>query len=212
MDSEVAGSVTYPPEPWDLSGIGYLSVWLVPVGVLPELPDGVRPVSVLGRAVVCTGLVDYLPGGLMSYRELLATVLVREGFRPGITITHIWVDSPSSRAGGRELWGIPKELAHFDVAHDPIARGSATLDGEPLAEVRVRPGKVGGRLPIPLRGTVLQTLHSTLAHTPIRAGGSVRLARGGWRLRGPLGWLSPYRPLITLAATDFRLRFGPRAS
>ncbi|WP_308431733.1 acetoacetate decarboxylase family protein [Amycolatopsis acidiphila] len=64
-----------------------------------------RPVTVLGRAVVATAFVDYLPGGLLPYHELLAAVVVRRGRRLGLTITDIWVDSPASRAGGRELWG-----------------------------------------------------------------------------------------------------------
>ena len=32
-----------------------------------------------------------------------------------VTITDIWVDSPASVAGGRELWGIPKELCDFSM-------------------------------------------------------------------------------------------------
>jgi hypothetical protein len=200
----------YPPEPWDLCGHGYVSLWLVPRRVLPELPAGVRPISLFGRAVVATTFVDYLPGGLLPYHELLVATLVRQGVRPGVSITDIWVDSAASRAGGRELWGIPKEMAEFDVTHEPSFHGSARAGGTLLAEASVRRGRAGFRLPFPLRGATLQTLHGTLARTPLRATGRVHSARASWRVGGPLSWLRPYRPLLTVAAVDFDLRFGPR--
>jgi hypothetical protein len=201
---------TYPPEPWDLRGLGYVSLWLVSTRVLPALPDGVQPVSVLGRSVVATGFVDYQPGGLLPYHEFLAAPLVRRGASVGLSITDIWVDSPASKAGGRELWGIPKDLADFTMTHGPVFHGTASVDGEVVAQARVRRGRAGLRLPFPLRGTAWQTLGTALARTPLRATGRVCLARGDWRVDGPLAWLSPYRPFLTVAAVDFGLRFGPR--
>jgi hypothetical protein len=200
----------YPPEPWDLEGAGYVSLWLVPSRILPALPEGVRPVSLFGKAVVATGFVDYRPGGLMAYHELLVALLVRHGATPGLSITDIWVDSAASRAGGRELWGIPKEMAGFTMSHEPAFHGTARVDGEVVAEARVSPHRAGLRLPFPLRGTTWQTLDAALARTPLRATGRVHLARGDWRVGGPLAWLRPYRPFLTIAAKDFGLRFGPR--
>ena len=203
--------VSYPPEPWDLQGLGYVALWLVPTRALPALPDGVRPVSVFGRSVVATGFVDYQPGGLLPYHEVLAAPLVRSRWRVGVSITDIWVDSAASKAGGRELWGIPKELADFSMTHQPSFDGVARVDGELVASARVAPRPWSVRLPFPLRGTVWQTLNSALARTPLRATGRVRAARGEWRVGGPLAWLAPYRPLVTIFAEDFGLRFGPRA-
>lgn len=57
---------------------------------------------------------------------------------------------------------------------------------------------------------VLQNLRSALARTPVRARGSVSLAKGHWRVGGGLDWLSPYRPFVSVAIRDFELRFGPR--
>lgn len=200
----------YPPEPWNLQGLGYVSLWLVPVRVLPALPEGVRPVSMFGKAVVATGFVDYRPGGLLSYHEFLVAPLVRHGRTPGLSITDIWVDSPASKAGGRELWGIPKELADFEMSHDPAFHGTARVEGKVVAEARVARRRAGLRLPFPLRGTIWQTLDAALARTPLRTTGRVHLARGSWRVDGPLAWLRPYRPFITVAAVDFGLSFGPR--
>jgi hypothetical protein len=201
---------SYPPEPWDLKGLGYVSLWLVPARALPALPPGVRPISLLGKAVVATAFVDYLPGGLLPYHELLVAPLVRHGVRPGLSITDIWVDSPASRAGGRELWGIPKELAEFELTHEPVFHGTARVDGTLAADVTVHKKNARARLPFPLRGTTLQTLNDALASTPLRATGKVRLASASWHVDGPLWWLRPYRPFLTIAAEDFGLRFGPR--
>lgn len=201
---------TYPPEPWDLEGLGYVSLWLVPTRALPALPSGVRPLSLFGRSVVATGFVDYQPGGLLSYHEFLAAPLVRHGATPGLSITDIWVDNPASKAGGRELWGIPKELADFEIAHAPSFHGVARVDGGLVAEARVTPRRVSLRLPFPLPATVWQTLNAALARTPLRVNGRVHPAKAVWRVDGPLAWLRPYRPFVTIAMVDFGLRFGPR--
>lgn len=198
----------YPPEPWDLKGHGYIALWLVPTRVLPALPAGVTPVSLLGRSLVATAFVDYLPGGLLPYHELLVAPLVRRDVRAGISITDIWVDSAASRAGGRELWGIPKEMAEFDLTHGPSFHGTARVDGVEVASADGSRGRRGVRPPFPVLGSTLQTLAGGLARTPLRAGGRIHLARAKWRVDGPLEWLRPYRPFLTVAATDFTLRFG----
>lgn len=203
-------NVEYPPEPWDLQGHGYIALWLVPTRALPALPAGVTPVSLLGRSIVATAFVDYLPGGLLPYHEFLVAPLVRHGARVGISITDIWVDSKASRAGGRELWGIPKEMAEFDLAHGPVFHGTARVDGVAVASADGRRGQRGVRPPFPVLGSTLQTLAGDLARTPLRAGGRLHLARASWNVDGPLEWLRPYRPFLTVATTDFTLRFGPR--
>ncbi|WP_447007520.1 acetoacetate decarboxylase family protein [Saccharothrix isguenensis] len=197
--------VSYPPEPWVLHGRACLSVWSVPVAALPPLP--VRPVKLFGRALVGTVFVDYQPPG-MAYRELAAAVLVRHGARLGVSIARIWVDSPSSRAGGRELWGIPKELAEFDW--DPGLTASArNVDGV-IASVRAKPRRFGLRLPV--MTSTWQAFGRGLARTPLRATGSVAPLRATWSVgpAGPLSWLRPHRPLISVGVRNLRMRFGPR--
>jgi hypothetical protein len=201
---------SYPPEPWDLRGLGYISLWLVPAAVLPALPRGVVPLSLFGRAVVATAFVDYAPGGLLAYHELLVAPLVRRGARPGLSITDIWVDSAASLAGGRALWGIPKDMAEFELTHEPAFHGTATVDGTRVAEASVVRGRRGLRLPFPVRSTTFQTLDGALARTPLRSTGRLHLAKATWHVDGPLTWLRPYRPFLSVAAADFGLRFGPR--
>ena len=196
--------VEYPPEPWDLHGHGCLSLWAARVRDLPELPAGVRPVTAFGRALVTTAFVDYLPGSLLPYRELLAAVLVRRGLRFGLSITHIWVDSPASRAGGRALWGVPKELAELTIVPAPAFAATATG----IAEARHT--SYGRGVPLPVAGSVFQTRGGTLARTPVRASGRVRFAAVRWRPApdGPLAWLRGRSPFLGLSVVSFRMRFG----
>ncbi|MEE6258765.1 acetoacetate decarboxylase family protein [Plantactinospora sonchi] len=205
----------FPPEPWHLRGQMYVSLWSLPRRELPPLPPGlagmVRPVVVGGRGVVGTAWVRYEPGGVLHYRELLAAVLVRAGLRPRISIVQIWVDSETSRVGGRELWGIPKELAELAIEPDDNGgiSGSAATPTGPIARARVTPGPgLPGRWPVAF--TVAQLLAARLRTTPVRCRARIGGASSTWQVEpgGPLGYLAGRRPLLTLAVRDFRLVFG----
>ena len=200
----------YPPEPWNLCGQAYVSVWRVPVERLPgAVPDGAQPLTVGGHAFVGTAWVDYEPTGMLPYRELLAAVLVRDGVRPIVTITEIWVDSPASLAGGRELWGIPKELAQFEMTHEPSFTGRADDEHGVIATASVQ--RRGG-LPIRLPAwfTVAQTVEGRGRHTPVHATGHPHTASASWKINpdGRLGYLDGLTPAMSFALRDFRLRFG----
>jgi len=194
----------YPPQPWDLTGIGHLTTWSVPVAALPPLPFSATPVTVRGRAIVSTAFVAYSEAGLMAYDELLAAVVVRHGRGLGLSITDIWVDSTTSMLGGRGLWGIPKDLASFNGL-------AASIESGPIASATFAARRVPAvPLPFPLRGSVVQTLGERTVASPIRASGRIRPATATWDLapQGPLAWLRAGRPLTSMVAHDFRMRFG----
>ena len=228
----------YPPQPWDLRGQLYLSIFAVPRSVLPPLPEPlgstVRPVPFGRHALVGAAWVRYEPGGVLHYRELLSAVLVHEGPRPRVSITEIWVDSVESRDGGRALWGIPKDLAELELRISPggdlVAAAStgpepgdrpassavATADGSsapaPIGSASFRGGpRLPGRWPAPL--SVAQALGGTVVRTRVRGSAGLRLGGATWRVEagGPLGYLAGRRPLLSVALTDFRLRFGAPA-
>ncbi|MCA2217957.1 acetoacetate decarboxylase family protein [Jidongwangia harbinensis] len=203
----------YPPEPWHLRGQMYLSIFPVPAALLPPLPAAlrgtVRPVTVAGRAVVGAAWVRYEPGGTLSYRELLSAVLVHERGRPRATILDIWVDDVRSRDGGRELWGIPKELTRLRIEPDGTGRiRAAAGDGPPIAEAEVRPRRWPGRWP--LRLTVVQELSHQVRRTSVRGRSTLAPAAVTWRPDpdGPLGYLAGRRPAWSVALPDFDLGFG----
>ena len=199
-------SAEYPPEPWYLSGDLHCSAWCVPVGALPELPSGVRPLTVAGQAFVFAAWADYRPPGVLSYRELLVAVVVRGG--PRVTIPRIWVDSPASLAGGRALWHIPKEAAEFRLTDEPEFAAEARADGNLLAGTEFR-----RRRALPFR---LPLAFSVLQHGPrrsrVRVAARLGVARSVWRVGagGPAAFLTGRRPVVSLVARDFRMRFGGR--
>lgn len=214
--------VRFPPEPWQLGGSMDVSVWRVPTAQLPPsvgdaLPRGASPVEVGGRAFVGTAFVRYAPGGVLSYDELLAAVLVLDDRRPRITVFDIWVDSPASRAGGRALWGIPKFLAAFargQTSRTITWRATSEADqgrqaGDTLAELVVRPGRaIPGwrRLPLPMT----QRLEGVETVSPAQSLARVRLARHAWHFPAgsPLRFLAEHRPLVSAHLERMSMTFG----
>lgn len=197
----------YPPEPWDLRGQLYGSLFVVPLADIPvDLPPGCRPIRIGDKGVVGAVWVSYEPGGVLSYRELMTTLLVRRGWRLLPTITHIWVDSVTSRDGGRALWGIPKGLASFVFDGTNF---SARDDEGPLATGSVRPRlRLPGRWPV--RFNIVQWLDGRAKLSPVRSSASVALSRAAFEAdpSGPLAFLAGRRPVVSFTLSDFRMSFG----
>ncbi|MEX1178528.1 MAG: acetoacetate decarboxylase family protein [Nitriliruptor sp.] len=216
----MSAATDYPPEPWHLGGSMHVTLWRVPVPTLPRsleaaLPDGACPITVRGHALVGTAFVRYEPGSVLTYDELLVATLVRHRRRVRVTISDIWVDSPASVAGGRELWGIPKHLATFarsGQAHDPV-RLRAEVDGTTLAELAVTGrARIPGwrRLPMP----TAQRLGGVERVSRVQSLARLRLARTAWRFPAgsPLTWLTGGRPLLSLSLEELSIAFGSAGS
>ena len=200
----------YPPEPWTLVGRMDMSTFLVPTDTLPTAtwPDGWRPLAPGGRTPVGVAWVDYAPGGVMSYRELLVAVAGRIGTRVRPHIVAIWVDSPASRDGGRELWGIPKGLASFGGDADAP---TMTLEGadRPAATARLRHGpRLPGRPHVGF--TLAQDLHGRAWESPVTSRATLGTLRADWRfdVEGPLPFLAGRRPIVSATLHDFAMLFG----
>lgn len=198
---------TYPPEPWDLRGQLHASAFLVPLAAVPaEVPPGCTPVRIGRFGVVGTAWVSYEQGGALSYRELMATLLVRCGRRVLPTIVAIWVDSEASRDGGRELWGIPKDLATFEFRDE---RFVAREENGPIAT-----GTVRSRLPLPgalpVRFSVVQGLNGAAKISPVRSRASLALSSATFTAdpAGRLAFLAGRRPFASFSMRDFRMSFG----
>ncbi|MET0404084.1 MAG: acetoacetate decarboxylase family protein [Cystobacter sp.] len=206
----------FPPAPWRLRGQLYASVWWVPTRRLQiSLDPSLELLTFAGRACVGAAFVEYQEGSVLTYSELFGSVSVRtrDSRRPGMTVTHMWVNSERSLRGGRALWGMPKELARFSVDHrplgaafagaawDPSGRELAGVHFQPLAGV---PPRV--RIPVPLPN--LQVLHGRVHAPPSSIRFSPRLLRGAeWiiPLDSPLASLgiAGARPWVSAQARDF---------
>lgn len=204
-------SATYPPEPWTLVGRMDLSTFFVPAADLPRAtwPDGWRPLAVAGRVPVDAAWVDYAPGGVLSYRELLVAVAGRVGARLRPHICSIWVDSPASRDGGRALWGIPKGLATFDGFD--AGTPAFTVEGapRPTASAILRRGpRLPGRPRLAF--TLAQELDGATLHSPV----ATRTRLGGlsadWTFDpdGALDLLAGRRPVVSMTMHGFAMLFG----
>ncbi len=196
----------------------HVGLWKARPGRLPRwpLPEGVRPLVVGGRCPLLTFCVDYSPEGTLSYRELLVALAVRRGRRTGCTAVAVWVDSERSRAGGRTLWGIPKELGEFALEPGGGAAGTEhfRLRAARTGEVRAafRPGRpLPGRLPI--RTRLFQEVDGQVLAVPAHLTGRPALTRASFRPdpAGALDFLGRGRPVLSFTLEDFRFRVGFRS-
>jgi len=115
----VSDSKRYPAPPWDTHGYSAGSAYLVPTRSI-ELPDGLKPVAVLGRTVGMLAFIEYLPPSPLTYSELIwMPTVVRcrtrdKGTIYGYYVAKMYVDDEATLAAGREMWALPKSLARFE--------------------------------------------------------------------------------------------------
>jgi len=201
--------VAYPDAPWQMVG----SLW-VSIFRLKQDVDELRPAGIYGAA-----FVSYEEGSPLTYSELLVARALPKSAGKGrkVTITDIWVDSPASVAGGRELWAIPKGLCDFelDASHrGPLARTgwSASLERRPIARATFK--DVSAAAPrLPFKGVTWQPeLPEGGGEKGATLQGSSKAlpARAHWEFAadGPLGYLRGARQLASLRQAKFRMSFG----
>lgn len=202
--------MSYPPEPWQLHGSMHLSLWHLPAAELP--PSPADPVLIGGHGLIGTAWVDYGPGSVLEYHELLAAVLVRDRGRFRVSITDIWVDSADSLHGGRELWGIPKEPADFrfrGTAGDVGSSRAAGFSASGIASAGfTRNAALPGRFPFAYE--ISQTLGGAPKASPVRGSSAVDWCTAAWRIEpgGPLARLAGREPVASLALRRFVMSFG----
>lgn len=200
----------YPPAPWELRGQANFHVLAVRSASLPPVPAGFTPLRIGGFGLVVAGWVDYQGGSILRYGELLAAVAGRWAGGVSATVTHMWVDSPASRAGGRELWGYPKQLASFALAIDPSGTARACdPDGAELARGTFA-ALVTSPWRISIRGGTVQPLDGRLA--AVRAVFRARPALGRGSISAPpgspLAFINGTHTLLRLGLRDFEFTFG----
>lgn len=208
VESPTAG-VSYPAAPWHMVG----SLWLTLFKVAQRVDD-LRPAGIYGAA-----FVSYEQGSPLTYSELLvARPISTDEHGRRVSITDIWVDSPASVAGGRELWAIPKGLCDFSLESEHRGPYSTT-------EWTAREGR------IPIAGATFRDVSRAAPRIRFKGGtwqpgiddtdGTERIAtlqgssktlpaRARWDINpdGPLGWLAGARQLASFRQAAFRMSFG----
>ncbi|AVH66902.1 acetoacetate decarboxylase family protein [Nostoc sp. 'Peltigera membranacea cyanobiont' N6] len=123
----------YPQAPWILKGYAIQTLHLVNIDLVrPLIPLELEIISVCpGKTLASVYLSNYGSGSALEYSELIiAPALVNYQRKIGGWISHIYVDNADSVAGGREIWGLPKEIAEFtweQGEHVTVDRGNQKL-------------------------------------------------------------------------------------
>ncbi len=113
--------MTYPQAPWTLQGYALLTLHLLNIDrvrhLIPSKLDIISPWP--GKTLGGVYFSNYCSGSVLEYNELIIIPAV-VGYQGkfGGWVSHIYVDNPDSVAGGREIWGLPKELADFTWEND----------------------------------------------------------------------------------------------
>jgi acetoacetate decarboxylase len=132
--------MSYPPAPWHLYGQALQSIHLVDLAKAKELvPTDLEIISVLpGKTLGSLYLSTYDANSTLEYHELIVVAaLVRYQGKIGCWVSHIYVDNLDSVAGGREVWGLPKEMADFTWNDQQI---QVTQGDRSLCRVHYSPG------------------------------------------------------------------------
>ncbi|AFY95203.1 acetoacetate decarboxylase family protein [Chamaesiphon minutus] len=124
--------MSYPQAPWHLYGTALQSFHTIDVEKAKQfVPLDFDIVSVLpGKTVGSLYLSVYEPHSTLQYHELIVVpALVRYRGKIGAWISHIYVDHPQSVDGGRNIWGLPKQMADFtwDDRHVTVSHDSQML-------------------------------------------------------------------------------------
>ncbi len=134
-------AVANAPAPWQLHGRGYIAMLRFPEG--SDAQDAFLPPTLAGRRgrsrYGWMMFVDYQSSDVGPYHELL--------FIPGsfpfadgqhhLSISRIFVSSMDSVVNGQHNWGIPKDVAQFDVRYNDagVDRVRVSKDGTVFAEL-----------------------------------------------------------------------------
>jgi acetoacetate decarboxylase len=162
--------MVYSPAPWHLQGYAVQTLQLVDVArVRPLVPSDLEIVCLLpGKTLGGIYISSYGLGSVMEYNELIVvSAIASYAGKWGAWISHIYVDNPNSVAGGREIWGLPKELAQFNW------EGSDSVKASPLGyRVTVSQGNLqlcslnysqqGLVFPLPFSGNVFSAASTNL--------------------------------------------------
>jgi hypothetical protein len=210
---------TYPAAPWFLHAEMF-GTWIkLPARHVPQdfRREGFEFARRDGSIMVAVYFVDYPAGGVLSYREMLvAAIMPKLTYPSRSSIRRIWVDSPASMAGGRELWDIPKRLADFEFDYGSRFNGTISVEGRELASYRFAPKlKIPGRWAFHINTVQESLLENDLKVRRTRSLFRARMQTGTGELTVPedseLAFLRHGEPVMHAALRDCRATFGQKS-
>lgn len=198
----------YPSAPWQLKGYALQTLNLIDIDkARPFVPPDLEIVSVWpGKTVGGIYLSSYGSGSVLEYSEaIVVPALVSYGGRWGAWISHIYVDNDDSVAGGREIWGLPKERAEFTWETGSPMRVSASQGDGLLCNLTYTQPTL--TLPLPLSGLVFSVLESDFILFKGDFQSRLGLISGNLEIptNSPFASLNFEQPLLTVYSDDLRL-------
>jgi hypothetical protein len=160
-----------------------------------------------GRTLSVVALIRYKPQSTLEYNELIiAPAIVRAGGRIGALISHIYVDSEASLAAGRDIWGLPKQLAAFAWRERRISVRAQNLNLQFTEES----SRSRFAWPVPLLAPAFGAQSATLKWLLASGSGCIAHTRGRISYRAPdIDALQLDRFSRFFRLANFRLRFPP---
>ena len=203
--------MSYPSAPWVLKGYALCAVHLIDIDkARPLVPSELEIISVWpGKTLGGIYLSAYGSGSVLESNEAIVVAgLVNYGGKFGSWISHLYVDNPDSVAGGREIWGLPKELAEFSwETGDPMRIIVAQSDRE-LCRFTYSPPSL--TVPLPFSGDVLSLLNSDFLIFKGDIQSRIGLVSGNLEVPAdsPFASLNFGEPFLTFYCDDMRLVAG----
>jgi len=215
------GEVNIVPAPWKLRAEGYVLAIKLPMPrgraelfARTELED-----ARFGQ-FGCVMFIEYSASPVGPYRELL---FIPGTFRFGNmrlpSITKIYVSSRASVDSGQHNWGIPKELADFDVVTggDGIKRVTMRVGGRTAVELWLRHRKLALPVTTSLMPRAMRTLgqvHEGHTYT-VSPDGHCLVQRANvvhaWSAPGMFADFTAERVVAALRCTKVELNFPAAA-
>jgi hypothetical protein len=201
--------ISYPPAPWYLQGYAIQTLQLVDARLAQDwIPPELKIISILpGKTLGSIYVSRYETGSILAYNELIVVpAIVAYAGKVGGWISHIYVDQPESVAGGRHIWGLPKELADFTWTDNRVEIAQGDRD---LCELRYEKNGFSHfpRWPVPFQASIFSRLETKVLKFSGQAQSSVGLLGGqvDVPLNSPFANLSLGQPWLTLEHLHLRL-------
>ena len=206
--------------PWELSGNGFILIYRFPEAFIQQagyLPPFLSDKFAGGWGTVM--LMDYHTTPIGAYQELLFVPgMFNVGRRWTYSVTRIYVSTIESVVNGRENWGIPKQLACFEMKNCADNRQQIRISqhGDLFFSASLQVAKP--RLPmttrlLPLRPALIQQTidqpeRTTLLTKPVGS---------GWMRSAKIDSLTiddtyfpniePFKPIVTINVANFKVNF-----
>jgi len=203
----------YPQAPWTLKGYAIQTVQLVDLEkARPFIPPEFEIVSVWpGKTIGGVYLSSYGLGSTMEYNELIVVAgSVSYKGQLGAWVSHIYVDNSDSVAGGREIWGLPKELAEFTWEKREGDRANVTVRQGNKQLCSLNYSQQGIAWKFPFNGNVFSALNSDLLLFKGELEARIGLVNGQLDIptESPFSSLNLGQPWLTLYCEELRFVAG----